>query len=53
MRHFQHSWLTKYPGLVYSLAEEGGYCVLFSNPDPSVKELGVLVTWPLLNFPKS
>ena len=26
VRHFQHSWLTKYPGLAYSLAEEGGFC---------------------------
>ena len=29
------------------------YCVLFSNPDPSVKELGVLVTRPLHNFKKA
>ena len=56
VRHFQHSWLTKYLGLVYSLAKKGGfckYCVLFSNPDPSVKELGVLVTRPLHNFKKA
>ena len=56
VRHFQHSWLTKYPGLVYSLAEDGGfckYCVLFSNPEPSVTKLGVLVTRPLQNFKKA
>ena len=55
VRHFQHSWLTKYPGLVYSLAEGGfcNYCVLFANTDPSVKELGVLVTKPLHNFKKA
>ena len=30
VRHFQHSWLTKYPGLVYSLAEEGDFVNIVS-----------------------
>ena len=49
-RHFQHSWLTKYPGLVYSASEDGGfckYCILFARCEASVKELGVLVNRPL------
>ena len=49
VRHFQHSWLMKYPGLVYSLTEEGEYCVLFLNPGPSGKEL----RRPLHNFKKA
>ena len=24
--HFQHSWLSRYPGLVYSKSQNGGYC---------------------------
>ena len=55
-RHFQHSWLTKYPGLVYSASEDGGfckYCVLFTSCEASVKELGVLVNRPLTNFKKA
>ena len=54
-RHFQHSWLTKYNGLVYSESEDGGYCkfcVLFGRWEPTVKELGVLVNKPLTNFKK-
>ena len=33
-RHFQHSWLSRYPGLVYSKSQDGGYCkycVLFGK----------------------
>ena len=54
-RHFQSSWLDKYSGLVYSESEYGGYCkfcVLFATCEPSVRELGVLVTRPLTNFKK-
>ena len=25
-RYFQHSWLSRYPGLVYSKSQNGGYC---------------------------
>ena len=55
-RHFQHSWPAKYPGLVYSVSEDGGfckYCVLFGKCEASVKELGVLVNRPLINFKKA
>ena len=55
-RHFQSSWLDKYSGLVYSESEYGGYCkfcVLFATCEPSVRELGVLVTRPLTNFKKA
>ena len=54
-RHFQHSWLAKYNGLVYSESEDGGYCkfcVLFGRCGPTVKELGVLVNKPLTNLKK-
>ena len=55
-RHFQHSWLRRYPGLVYSKSQNGGYCkycVLFGKHEPSVKELGVFVTKPFTNFKKA
>ena len=55
-RHFQHSWLSRYPGLVYSKSQNGGYCkycVLFGKHEPSVKELGVFVTKPFTNFKKA
>ena len=54
-RRFQHSWLQKFPGLVYSESENGGfsqYCILFGRCAASVKELGVLVCRPLINFKK-
>ena len=54
-RLFQSSWLDRYSGLVYSELEDGGYCkfcVLFATCEPSVRELGVLVTRPLTNFKK-
>ena len=56
VRHFQHRWLTKYNGLVYSESTDGGFCkfcVLFARCTPTVKELGVLVTKPLTNFKKA
>lgn len=55
-RHFQDNWLLKYNGLVYSESANGGfckYCVLFGKCDPRVKELGVLVNKPLINFKKA
>ena len=54
-RHFQHRWLEKNPGLVYSESQSGGYCkycVLFGKTEPTVKELGVFVTRPFTNFKK-
>ena len=55
-RHFQHSWLCRYPGLVYSKSHNGGYCkycVLFGKHEPSVKELGIFVMKPFTNFKKA
>ena len=55
-RHFQHRWLEKNPGLVYSESQSGGYCkycVLFGKTEPTVKELGVFVTRPFTNFKKA
>ena len=52
-RQFQASWLERYNGLTYSPAEDGGFCFdcfLFGQCEPSVKELGVLVNRPLINF---
>ena len=28
-RHFQYSWLGKYPGLLYSMSEDDGFCKVF------------------------
>ena len=55
-RSFQHSWLSKYNGLVYSESDDGGYCkfcVLFGKCECSVNELGVLVVSPFTNFKKA
>ena len=55
-RRFQVSWLEKYHGLVYSQMENGAfckYCVLFGQCEPRVKEFGVLVNRPLINFKKA
>ena len=55
-RHFQYSWLGRYPGLVYSKSQNGGYCkycILFGKHEPSVKELGIFVTKPFTNFKKA
>ena len=55
-RLFQYSWLGRYPGLVYSKSQNGGYCkycVLFGEHEPSVKELDVFITKPFTNFRKA
>ena len=55
-RHFQSNWLTKYNGLVYSQAADGGYCkycVLFAQCEASVQAFGTLVNRPLTNFKKA
>ena len=55
-RQFQASWLERYNGLTYSPAEDGGFyfdCFLFGQCETSVKELGVLVNRPLINFKKA
>lgn len=54
-RHFQHSWLSKYNGLVYSKSTDGGYCkycALFAIRGPNIAEFGVLVNKPFTNFKK-
>ena len=55
-RSFQHSWLSKYNGLVYSESQDGGYCkfcVLCRKCECSVNEFGVLVVRPFTNFKKA
>ena len=55
-RHFQHSWLKSYPGLVYSESQNGGYCkycVLFGKCEATVKEMGVFINRPFTNFKKA
>ena len=55
-RPFQHSWLSKYNGLCYSVTDDGGYCkfcVLFAKCSPSVTRLGVLVEKPFTDFKKA
>ena len=55
-RSFQYNWLTKYPCLRYSEAENGGYClscVLFARSEKFCTAPGVLVKKPLTNFQKS
>ena len=51
---FQHSWLSRYNGLVYS---EGGYCkycVLFGQCAYSVSHfVGILISIPLINLQKA
>ncbi len=54
-RHFQHSWLEQYNGLVYSESDDGGFCkccVLFARAEPG-KELGVLVNRPLIDYKRA
>ena len=56
-RSFQHSWLAKYIGLVYSELDQGGYCkycILLGKPPSSVSNfVGVLTTRPLPNLQKA
>ena len=55
-RHFQYSWLKRYPGLVYSESQNGGYCkycFLFAKCEPSVKDLGAFVNSPFTNFKRA
>ena len=55
-RQFQMKWLEKYNGLTYSESRDGGYClfcVLFGRCEPSVKDLGILVSRPMTNFKKA
>ena len=56
-RSFQHSWLSRYKGLVYSELEKGGYCkycVLFGQAAYSVHSFDVsLIRRPLTNFKKA
>ena len=55
-RLFQHSWLSKYNELCYSVTDNGGYCkfcVLFAKYSPSVARLGVLIEKPFTNFKKA
>ena len=53
-RSFQHRWLTRYNGLVYSELDQGGdckFCVLFGESASSVA--GILVSRPLTNLQKA
>ena len=56
-RSFQHSWLSRYNGLVYSELDKGGYCkycVLFGQCAYSVTSfVGILISSPLTNFQKA
>ena len=55
-RHFQHRWLSKYNGLVYSKSTDGGYCkycALFAICGTNIAEFGVLVNKPFTNFKKA
>ena len=48
---FQSNWLSQFiNGLVYSESDNGGYCkhcVLLGKCGSTMKELGILVNWPL------
>ena len=55
-RCFQHRWLHRYPWLVYSKNENGGFClpcVLFSRGGNLRSDPGILVQRPLTNFTKA
>lgn len=55
-RSFQINWLSQFNGLVYSESQNGGYCkfcVLFGKCGPTVKNLGVLVNSPLIDFKRA
>ena len=54
-RCFQLNWLKNNPGLVYSESKDGGYCkycALFGKCQPTVKEMGVVITRPLITLRK-
>ena len=56
-RSFQHNWLTRFNGLVYSELDQGGYCkycVLFGQAAFSVSTFdGILIDRPLTNLQKA
>ena len=56
-RSFQHSWLSRYNGLVYSELDKGGYCkycILFGQCAYSVSDfVGILISIPLTNLQKA
>ena len=50
---FQINLLSQFDGLVYSESENGGYCkycVLFGKCGPTMKNFGVFVNSPLIDF---
>ena len=52
---FQHGWLEKHNGLVYSELQDGGYCkycVLIAREGPKLK-LGALINRPLIEFKRA
>ena len=56
-RSFQHSWLSRYNGLVYSEIDKGGYCkhcVLFGqSPSTVCNFAATLVSHPLISLQKA
>ena len=53
---FQHNWLNKFNGLVYSESQNGGYCmycVLFAKEGGRINTLGALVNTPLIDFKRA
>ena len=55
-RSFQFQWLQRYPWLVYSRQENGGFClpcVLFASSGYHGSDPGVLVSRPLTTFGKA
>ena len=55
-RTFQHNWLDKFNGLVYSELQNGGYymyCVLFAKEGGRSNTLGALVNTPLIDFKRA
>ena len=51
---FQSNWLSQFiNGLVYYESDNGGYCkycVLLGKCGSTMKELGILVNWPLIDL---
>ena len=56
-RSFQHNWLSRYNGLVYSETGKGGYCkycVLFGKASCTMQSFtGILIDRPLTNLQKA